>query len=47
MTILPPDDLQPDKDPRKPSTNRIVIWVIVGGVGVYFLLSGVIGLINK
>jgi len=47
MTNLPPDDFRPDKDPKKPSMNRIAMWVIVGGVGVYFLLSGVIGLINK
>jgi len=47
MTFVPPDDLQPGKDPKKPSMNRIVIWVIVGGIGAYSLLSGVIGLINK
>ncbi len=27
------------------SQRRIVIWVIVGGVGAYLLLSGVIGII--
>ncbi|TDW29910.1 hypothetical protein [Cryobacterium psychrophilum] len=47
MTFLPPGDLQPDKDPKTPSMNRIVIWVVVGGIGAYSLLSGIMGLIDK
>ncbi|MDH6238249.1 hypothetical protein [Cryobacterium sp. CG_9.6] len=47
MTFLPPDNLQPDKDPKKPSMNRIVIWVVVGGIGLYSLLQGIIGLTSK
>jgi hypothetical protein len=43
---LPKEELSP-KDPRKPSTNRIIIWIIVGGIGAYLLLSGVIGLLAK
>ena len=28
---LPKEELNP-KDPRKPSTNRVIIWIIVGGI---------------
>jgi hypothetical protein len=45
---LPP--LPPEKkkhDPSIPSWRRIVIWVIVGGVGLYLVVSGVIGIIAK
>jgi hypothetical protein len=28
------------------SQRRIVIWVIVGGIGAYLLLSGVIGILT-
>lgn len=41
---LPKEELEP-KDPRKPSTNRIIIWVVVGGIGAYLLVSGVIGIV--
>lgn len=43
---LPP--IPPEKkDPSVPSWRRIVIWVIVGGVGAYLLLSGIIGIVAK
>ena len=29
------------------SMGRIAIWVIVGGVGLYLLISGVVGIIVK
>ena len=48
MTYLPDDELTSDHGGRKPpSMNRIAIWVIVGGVGVYFLGSGIVGLLSK
>jgi hypothetical protein len=34
------------KDPKKPSMNRIAIWVIVGGIGAYLLLSGIWGILT-
>jgi hypothetical protein len=37
---------EPDKDPRKPSTARIVIWVVVGGVGLYLIGSGIVGILT-
>jgi len=30
-----------------PSMTRIAIWVIVGGIALYMLISGVIGIIAK
>jgi hypothetical protein len=47
MSFLPPSELEPDHGGKKPpSANRIAIWVIVGGIGVYFLGSGVYGLLT-
>jgi hypothetical protein len=37
---------EPEKDPRKPSTSRIVIWVVVGGVGLYLIGSGIYGILT-
>ena len=37
----------PDRNrPRRPSPGRIAIWVIVGGIGLYLLLSGLIGVLG-
>jgi hypothetical protein len=48
MSYLPDDELKSDKGQRKPpSMNRIAIWVIVGGVGVYYLGSAIVGLLSK
>ncbi|MCU1407195.1 MAG: hypothetical protein JWQ43_3498 [Glaciihabitans sp.] len=41
---LPQDD---DKKKNTISMRRIAIWVIVGGVGLYLVLSGVIGIVAK
>ncbi|GAB3122133.1 hypothetical protein [Glaciibacter psychrotolerans] len=51
MSFLPKDELNPKKsgdkgDKNGPSRNRIVLWVIMGGVGAYLVLSGVIGLLT-
>jgi hypothetical protein len=50
MTFLPKDELKPDDDgggKKGPSTNRILVWIIVGGIGLYFLGSGIYGLITQ
>lgn len=48
MSFLPDNELKPNNGERKPpSMNRIVLWVIVGGIGVYFLGSGIIGLLSR
>ena len=41
---LPKEELNP-RDPKKPSTNRIIIWIVVGGIGLYLVVSGVIGIV--
>ncbi|ANP74069.1 MULTISPECIES: hypothetical protein [Cryobacterium] len=49
MTFLPKDELKPDDDGGKkgPSTNRIMIWIVVGGIGLYLLGSGIWGILVK
>ena len=34
---------------KKPTitVTRVVIWVLVGGVGVFLLVSGIVGIIAK
>jgi hypothetical protein len=32
-----------DKDPRKVTTNRIVLWVLVSAFAIYLIVSGLIG----
>ncbi|GAB3135901.1 hypothetical protein [Marisediminicola antarctica] len=39
MSYLPPEK----KDPNKITSARIWIWVIVGGIGLYLVVSGVLG----
>lgn len=43
--FLPKSELEPEKDPKKVSNSRIIIWIIVGGVGVYLLGSGIWGIV--
>ncbi|MCU1445137.1 hypothetical protein [Cryobacterium sp.] len=48
MTYLPKDELKPDDDGKKgASTNRIMIWIVVGAVGLYLLGSGIFGILTK
>ena len=44
MSDLPP---QPGKEKPKITFNRIAIWVIVGGIGLFLLISGIVGIIAK
>ena len=39
----------PGEDKKKPaiSFSRIAIWVIVGGVGLYLVITGLVGVITK
>jgi hypothetical protein len=43
------DDLKLPGEPDKkgPSFARIAVWVFVGGVGLYLVISGLIGIIIK
>ncbi|MDO9394927.1 MAG: hypothetical protein Q7T71_00120 [Herbiconiux sp.] len=36
-----------DDDPRKPSSTRVAIWIIVSAVGLYFIGSGVWGILTQ
>jgi hypothetical protein len=39
---------KPDAEPKAPiTTNRIVLWAIVAAVGLYFVVSGVYGILVK
>jgi hypothetical protein len=39
----------PGDDKKKPKISfaRIAIWVFVGGVGLYLVISGIVGVIVK
>ena len=39
----------PGDEKKKPaiSFSRIAIWVVVGGVGLYLVITGVVGIIAK
>jgi len=44
------DELQlPGDDQKKPavSMNRLALWLVVGAVGAYLLLSGLFGILDK
>ena len=36
-----------DKKKKETSLGRVAIWVLVGGVGVYTLVTGISGIIAK
>lgn len=42
---LPNDELDPKKSDG-PSRNRIVLWIVGAGVGVYLLGSGMWGIVT-
>lgn len=44
MTI-PPQDPK-DKDPKKLSATRVALWVLVGGFGLYYVISGIVGVLQ-
>ncbi len=44
------DELKlPGDDEKKPavSMNRLALWLVVGGIGAYLLLSGIFGILAK
>jgi hypothetical protein len=40
------DDGDGEKKSNRPSNARIAIWVIVGGIGLYLIGSGVYGILT-
>ena len=51
MTTPPPPPKLPldGGDPKRPklTTTRIVIWIAVAGVGLYLVISGIVGILAK
>jgi hypothetical protein len=41
---LPGDD---ERNKSNVSQGRIAVWVIVGGIGLYMVLSGVFGIVSE
>jgi hypothetical protein len=41
MSMMDPNGAKDPKKSTTPSTGRIAIWVIVGGIGLYLVISGV------
>lgn len=41
-----PQEPKDPGDPKRPTTARITIWIAVGAVGLYFLLTGIFGIVN-
>jgi hypothetical protein len=39
----------PGDEHKKPavSMNRLALWLVVGGIGAYLLISGIVGIIAK
>ena len=39
----------PGEDKKKPaiSFSRLAVWVIVGGIGLYLVITGLVGVITK
>jgi hypothetical protein len=46
MSYLPKSETDPPKDPKRPSMTRLVLWIAVGGVAVYSIIQGIIGVIQ-
>ncbi|MDJ0323765.1 hypothetical protein QMG61_08320 [Cryobacterium sp. PH31-AA6] len=50
MSLQPPEEPARDEPPTGPentgpSRNRIILWVIVGGIALYLIGSGVYGIL--
>jgi hypothetical protein len=43
MSYLPDDELRDPNKPKPPSMGRVAVWLFVGGVAVYLIVSGIIG----
>lgn len=37
----------PGDPPPKISTNRVIIWIVVAGVGLYLVITGIVGIVAK
>ncbi|GLJ80981.1 hypothetical protein [Microbacterium imperiale] len=34
-------------DDKRPTSARIAIWLVVGGIGAYLLISGILGILAR
>jgi hypothetical protein len=46
MSFQPPEPKDPQKR-TKPSTTRVVLWIAVAASGVYSIIQGIIGMIQR
>ncbi|UFS58269.1 hypothetical protein [Subtercola endophyticus] len=46
MSYTPPEEPGEPGQRKKPSNGRIAVWVGVAAVGLYFLISGIIGIVT-
>lgn len=44
---LPLDSPPPQRGKYKPSKTRLTVWIVLVGVGLYLVISGLIGIIVK
>ncbi len=42
-----PDPIKPEKPKSEISNARILIWIVVAGVGLYLVISGLMGILVK
>lgn len=57
MTNTTPPNTTPPNDPNKPQKKwwqetflgvpRFISWIAVGGIGIYWLASGIVGMLTK
>jgi len=40
-------ELKPGGRDNRPSPARITTWIAVGGIGIFLLVSGIVGIIAK
>ncbi len=41
-------DRPPGEPPRRgPSTTRVIVWIVVAGIAIYLIVTGIIGVVQK
>lgn len=47
MSFLNPGKSGSSGDKKGPSTNRIIVWVLIGGFALYLIGSGIYGMLTN